>query len=254
MRAVREHLSRGRDPARAAPPDRRAGKRTGDAERSRPVQLRALRQAVRDPADGREHAGQAGWPFDVRRRHAPAADVRRLPRRRHDGQQDRGHDPRRPEMSLPPEEQARADFYALLSRLFYTPPDAGLLQRLANADELEAEDEMLATRWRELTAAAALMEPDAACGAAFKLERARAGAPRGSGRAGGSHRGAVRRDAPSDRAAGAQPGRAETVLRAVDPTYRRAVVRCNREERDHFVLQAGRTISENVFFIGAIGF
>jgi TorA maturation chaperone TorD len=65
-------------------------------------------------------------------------------------------------MSLPPEEQARADFYALLSRLFYTPPDAGLLQRLANADELEAEDEMLATRWRELTAAAALMEPEAA--------------------------------------------------------------------------------------------
>jgi TorA maturation chaperone TorD len=65
-------------------------------------------------------------------------------------------------MSLPPEEQARADFYALLSRLFYAPPDAALLQGLASADELHAEDEMLATRWRELTAAAALMEPEAA--------------------------------------------------------------------------------------------
>lgn len=65
-------------------------------------------------------------------------------------------------MSLPPEEQARADFYALLSRLFYAPPDAALLQALASADELDAEDELLATRWRELTAAAALMEPQAA--------------------------------------------------------------------------------------------
>ena len=59
-------------------------------------------------------------------------------------------------MSLPPEEQARANFYALLSRLFYAPPDAALLQRLAGADELEAQDETLAARWRELVAAAAL--------------------------------------------------------------------------------------------------
>ena len=34
-------------------------------------------------------------------------------------------------MSLPPEEQARANFYALLSRLFYEPPDAGLLAAFA---------------------------------------------------------------------------------------------------------------------------
>jgi TorA maturation chaperone TorD len=59
------------------------------------------------------------------------------------------------EMRLAPEDQARANFYALLSRLFYAPADAGLLAALASADELEAEDETLAAQWRELCAAAA---------------------------------------------------------------------------------------------------
>ena len=53
------------------------------------------------------------------------------------------------------EDQARANFYALLSRLFYAPPDAGLLAALGSADELQAEDEALAKAWAELCAAAA---------------------------------------------------------------------------------------------------
>ena len=60
-----------------------------------------------------------------------------------------------------PEEQARANFYALLARLFYAPPDEGLLKALASADELAAEDETLAARWRELVAAAAVTEAEA---------------------------------------------------------------------------------------------
>ena len=60
-----------------------------------------------------------------------------------------------------PEEQARANFYGLLARLFYSPPDASLLRALAMADELDAEDETLAARWRELMAAAAATEAEA---------------------------------------------------------------------------------------------
>jgi TorA maturation chaperone TorD len=55
---------------------------------------------------------------------------------------------------LAPEDQARANFYALLSRLFYAPPDAGFLAALSSADPLEAQDESLAKAWRELCAAA----------------------------------------------------------------------------------------------------
>jgi TorA maturation chaperone TorD len=60
--------------------------------------------------------------------------------------------------TLAPEDEARANFYALLSRLFYGPADAGLLAALGSADELEAEDEALAGRWRELCEAAAAAE------------------------------------------------------------------------------------------------
>ena len=60
-----------------------------------------------------------------------------------------------------PEEQARANFYGLLARLFYAPPDAALLKALAMADELDADDETLAARWRELVAAAATTEAEA---------------------------------------------------------------------------------------------
>ncbi len=58
-------------------------------------------------------------------------------------------------MSLPPEEQVRANFYALLSRLFYAPPDAGLLAALGQADQLEADDKIIAERWEALARAAA---------------------------------------------------------------------------------------------------
>jgi TorA maturation chaperone TorD len=64
-------------------------------------------------------------------------------------------------MSPAPEEQARANFYALLSRLFYAPPDDGLLAALAQADELDADDEIIAARWRELAKAAANVDPQA---------------------------------------------------------------------------------------------
>jgi TorA maturation chaperone TorD len=64
-------------------------------------------------------------------------------------------------MSLPPEEQGRANFYALLSRLFYQPPDAALLAALAQADELDADDPAIAERWRELAKASARAEADA---------------------------------------------------------------------------------------------
>jgi TorA maturation chaperone TorD len=64
-------------------------------------------------------------------------------------------------MSLAPEDQARANFYALLSRLFYAPADAGLLAALGQADELEADDEIISARWRELAKAAAGADADA---------------------------------------------------------------------------------------------
>ncbi len=66
-----------------------------------------------------------------------------------------------PLQCVAPEEQARANFYGLLARLFYAPPDAGFLKALAMADELDAEDETLAARWRELIAAAAATEAEA---------------------------------------------------------------------------------------------
>ena len=62
---------------------------------------------------------------------------------------------------MAPEEQARANFYGLLARLYYSAPDAAFLKALAMADELDAEDETLAARWRELIAAAAATEAEA---------------------------------------------------------------------------------------------
>jgi TorA maturation chaperone TorD len=56
--------------------------------------------------------------------------------------------------TLSPEEQARANFYGLLARLFYSAPDAELLRLIAEAGGIEAEDDRLAAAWRELQAAA----------------------------------------------------------------------------------------------------
>ena len=69
--------------------------------------------------------------------------------------------------SIEPEDQARADFYALLARLYAAEPDAALLRSIASADELQVdagnvEGEALAEAWRRLIAASAVMDADAA--------------------------------------------------------------------------------------------
>jgi TorA maturation chaperone TorD len=65
--------------------------------------------------------------------------------------------------ALPPEEAARANFYALLARLLNAPPDGALLHRIAGAGPLEAEGEPeLARAWRDLIAASSVMDADAA--------------------------------------------------------------------------------------------
>ena len=58
-------------------------------------------------------------------------------------------------MSLSQEDQGRANFYALLSRLLYAPPDAGLLAALGQADKLDADDRKLSEAWDALAGAAA---------------------------------------------------------------------------------------------------
>src|SRR5258708_30981819 len=63
--------------------------------------------------------------------------------------------------TLAPEELARANFYGLLARLSCAPPDAALLQTLAAADDLEAEDGGVALAWRDLAQAAAAADPEA---------------------------------------------------------------------------------------------
>ena len=52
------------------------------------------------------------------------------------------------------EEQARANFYGLLARLFYSAPDAALLHMIATAGDMDAEDDRLAAAWRDLRTAA----------------------------------------------------------------------------------------------------
>lgn len=65
--------------------------------------------------------------------------------------------------TLPPEEAARADFYALLARLLHGAPDGTLLANLAAAPSLPDEgDADLAKAWRMLVDASSVMDPDAA--------------------------------------------------------------------------------------------
>lgn len=65
--------------------------------------------------------------------------------------------------SLAAEDQARADFYAVLARLWYGAPDRALLATIAGADELvpEAEESVLADAWRALVAAAGAADEEA---------------------------------------------------------------------------------------------
>lgn len=65
---------------------------------------------------------------------------------------------------LAPEDRSRADFYALLSRLFYAGPDRALLAALAAAPPLGAEDAntALAQSWNSLVAAADAADAESA--------------------------------------------------------------------------------------------
>jgi TorA maturation chaperone TorD len=67
---------------------------------------------------------------------------------------------------LSDEDQARADFYALIARLMLAPPDAGLLAALAAAEPIAADGLAEAGRaledaWLKLTQAASVMDADA---------------------------------------------------------------------------------------------
>ncbi len=61
-----------------------------------------------------------------------------------------------------PEDRARAEFYALLARLWYAAPEAALLGTIAAASDIPAEGEQtaLAEAWRQLRAAAAAADPE----------------------------------------------------------------------------------------------
>jgi len=72
---------------------------------------------------------------------------------------------------LEPEDQARADFYALLARLFAAAPDAALLAAIAAAPRLasdtpggtsraEGDAKNIADAWDSLRAASAVMDPE----------------------------------------------------------------------------------------------
>lgn len=63
--------------------------------------------------------------------------------------------------TLPPEEAARANFYGLLARLFYAPPEGELLRALAGAAEPQVEQGGIGAAWRELAEAAAASDPEA---------------------------------------------------------------------------------------------
>jgi TorA maturation chaperone TorD len=60
------------------------------------------------------------------------------------------------------EDQARADFYALIAGLFGAPPSQALLNAVAQAAPLQAADSAgLAASWSKLIAACSVMEEDA---------------------------------------------------------------------------------------------
>lgn len=72
-----------------------------------------------------------------------------------------GSQPLRFSATLPPEEVARANFYGLLARLFYAPPDTALLQAIAAAGSIEAEDGGIAAAWQALADASAGADAEA---------------------------------------------------------------------------------------------
>ena len=65
--------------------------------------------------------------------------------------------------SLDPEDQARADLYAVLARLYADAPDAGFLKALAAAARMtDTSDNPLAAAWNRLADASAAMDSEAA--------------------------------------------------------------------------------------------
>lgn len=65
--------------------------------------------------------------------------------------------------ALPPEDAARADFYALLARLLYNAPDMALLRDIADARLLPGEgNAVLGFAWKGLVDASSAMDADAA--------------------------------------------------------------------------------------------
>ena len=68
---------------------------------------------------------------------------------------------------IAPEDAARANFYGLIARLFYAPPDAALISQLLQAGPMQleaernAEAEALATAWREMLEACRSADPEA---------------------------------------------------------------------------------------------
>jgi TorA maturation chaperone TorD len=64
--------------------------------------------------------------------------------------------------ALAPEDEARSNFYALLARLFYAPPDSALLAAIAAAPALAAEDAgaPLAAAWQALQRVASGADPE----------------------------------------------------------------------------------------------
>ena len=54
---------------------------------------------------------------------------------------------------LQPEDKARAAVYGLIARLFYAPPDAGVLAQLLHANAFEGSQEPVALAWRAMVEA-----------------------------------------------------------------------------------------------------
>lgn len=68
-----------------------------------------------------------------------------------------------PQEEVADEDRARADVYALLANLFYSPPSEGLLRGIAVADVIDGDtnQSQLAAAWKALREAALGADPDA---------------------------------------------------------------------------------------------
>lgn len=80
--------------------------------------------------------------------------------------------------ALPPGELARANFYSLLARLFYAPPDAALLEGLAAAPGLASDEGAIPDAWQALVWAAVRADADTVQGAYERSLRTTAYTPR----------------------------------------------------------------------------